>query len=80
MSFSPSYDHKCTATFFKTQCIIVWQGDTYKVHNVKVIPNEKCVPKHKLLVMNMWCKTTKRMHKKFKPRIRIYGSSRRNRQ
>ena len=30
--------------------IIVWQEDKAKVHNVKVIPNEECVPKHKLLV------------------------------
>jgi len=28
-------------------CIIVWQGDKAKVRNVKVIPNEECVPKHK---------------------------------
>jgi len=26
--------------------IMVRQGDKVKVHNVKVIPNEQCVPKH----------------------------------
>jgi len=30
--------------------IILQQEDRVKVRNVKVIPNEKCVPKHKLLV------------------------------
>ena len=33
--------------------IIVRQEDKAKVHNVKVIPHEECVPKHKLLVMDM---------------------------
>jgi len=33
--------------------IIVWQEDKAKVRNVKVIPNEECVPKHKLLVIDM---------------------------
>ena len=33
--------------------IIVQQKDKVKVRNVKVIPNEECVPKHKLLVMDM---------------------------
>jgi len=32
-------------------CIIVRQEDKAKVRNVKVIPNEECVPKHILLVM-----------------------------
>jgi len=32
--------------------IIVRQEDKAKVRNVKVIPNEECVPKHKLLVMD----------------------------
>jgi len=31
--------------------ITVWQGDKAKVLNVKVIPCEEGVPKHKLLVM-----------------------------
>jgi len=29
------------------------QEDKAKVRNVNVIPNEECVPKHKLLVMDM---------------------------
>ena len=33
--------------------IIAQQEDKAKVHNVKVIPNEECVSKHKLLVMDM---------------------------
>ena len=40
--------------------IIVRQEDKAKVCNVKVIPNEECVPKHKLLVMDMRFITTKR--------------------
>ena len=32
---------------------MVRQGDKAKVRNVKVIPHEECVPKHKLLVMDM---------------------------
>jgi len=40
-----------------------------KVRNVKVIPNEECVPKHKLLVMNMRFNTTKRWRKKFELRV-----------
>jgi len=30
--------------------IMVRQGDKAKVHNVKVNPNDECVPRHKLLV------------------------------
>ena len=40
--------------------IIVRQENKAKVRNVKVIPNEVCVPKHKLLVMDMQFNTTKR--------------------
>jgi len=29
----------------------VRQEDKAKIHNVKVIPSEECVPKHKLLVI-----------------------------
>ena len=58
--------------------IMVRQGDKVKVRNVKVIPNEECVLKHKLLVMDMRFSTTKRRHKKFEPRY-VYGNSRRNR-
>ena len=35
--------------------------------NVKVITSEECVPKHKLLVMDIWFKATKRWHGKFEP-------------
>jgi len=49
--------------------IIVQQEDKAEVCNVKVIPNEACVPKHKLLVMDMQFNTTKRWHKKFEPRV-----------
>jgi len=52
--------------------IIVWQEDKAKVHNVKVIPNEECVPKHKLLVMDMRFNTTKRWRKKFEPRVHVW--------
>jgi len=40
--------------------------------NVKVIPNEECVPKNKLLVMDMWFNATKRRRTKFKPRVRVW--------
>jgi len=50
--------------------IIVRQEDKAKVQNVKVIPNEECVPKHKLLVMDMQFSTRKRRRKKFEPRVR----------
>jgi len=40
--------------------------------NVKVIPHEKGVPKHKLLVKDMRFNTTKRWRKKFKPRVCVW--------
>ena len=43
--------------------IIVRQEDKTKVLNVEVIPNEECLPKHKLLVMDMQLNATKRWHK-----------------
>jgi len=52
--------------------IMVRQGDKVKVRNVKVIPNEECMPKHKLLVMDMRFNTTKGRHKKFEPRVRVW--------
>jgi len=52
--------------------IMVRQGDKLKVRNVKVIPNEECIPKHKLLVMDMRFNTTKRQHKKFEPRVHVW--------
>jgi len=51
---------------------MVRQGDKVTVCNVKVIPNEECVPKHKLLVMDMRFTTTKRRHKKFEPRVHVW--------
>jgi len=38
---------------------MVRQEDKAKIRNVKVITSEECVPKHKLLVMDMWFKATK---------------------
>ena len=52
--------------------IIVRQEDKAKVRNVKVIPNEECVPKHKLLVMDMQFSSRKRRRKKFEPRVRVW--------
>ena len=52
--------------------IIVQQEDKAKDHNVKVIPNKECVPKHKLLVMDMQFNTTERWHKKFDPRVHVF--------
>jgi len=49
--------------------IIVRQEDKAKVRNVKVIPNEECVSKHKLLVMDMQFNTTNRWRQKFEPRV-----------
>ena len=40
--------------------IMVRQEDKAKNRNVKVITSEECVPKHKLLVMDMWFKATKK--------------------
>jgi len=48
--------------------MIVQQEDKAKFCNVKVIPNEECVPKHQLLVIDMQFSTRKRWHKKFEPR------------
>jgi len=52
--------------------IIVRHKDKGKVRNVKVIGNEKCVPKHKLLVMDTRFNTTKRWRKKFEPRVHVW--------
>jgi len=52
--------------------IIVRQEDKAKVRNVKVIPNQECVPKHKLLVMDMRFNTTKRWCKKSEPRVSVW--------
>jgi len=52
--------------------IMVRQEDKAKIQNVKVITTEECVPKHKLLVMDMWFKATKRRRRKFEPRVRVW--------
>ena len=52
-------------------CIMVRQADKAKIRNVKVITSEECVPKHKLLVMDMWFKATKRRRRKLEPRVRV---------
>ena len=52
--------------------IMVREGNKVKVCNVKVIPNEECMPRHKLLVMDMWFNTAKRRHKKFEPRVCVW--------
>jgi len=39
--------------------MMVRQEDKANVRNVKVISSEECVPKHKLLVMDVWFKATK---------------------
>jgi len=57
--------------------IIVQQDHKAEVHNVKVIPHEECVRKHKLLVMDMRFNTRKRRRKKFELIECVYGSSRR---
>jgi len=51
---------------------IVWQEDKAKVCKVNVIPNEGCVPKHKLLAMDMQFNTIKIRHKKFEPTVHIW--------
>jgi len=51
---------------------MVRQEDKAKVRNVKVISSEECVPKHKLLVMDMWFKATKSWRGKFEPRVRVW--------
>jgi len=48
------------------------QEEKAKVRSVRVIPNEECVPKHKLLVMDMQFNTTKRWRKKFEPRVHVW--------
>jgi len=52
--------------------IMVQQEDKAKIRNVKVITSEECVPKHKLLVMDMWFKATKRRRRKFEPRVHVW--------
>jgi len=58
--------------------IIVQQEDKAKIRNVKVIPNEECVAKHKLLVMDMWFNTQKDGIRCLN-QVCVYGSLRRER-
>ena len=58
--------------------IMVRQEDKAKIRNVKVITSEECVPKHKLLVMDMWFKATKRRRRKFEPRSKPSLSKKRH--
>jgi len=51
---------------------MVRQEDKAKVRDVKVISSEECVPKHKLLDMDMWFNATKIWHRKFVPRVRVW--------
>jgi len=57
---------------------MVRQGNKVKVHNVKVIPNEECVPKHKLLVMDMQFNQQKDSIRSSSQEY-VYENSRRNR-
>ena len=57
---------------FKSMVDYITARQEDKVRNVKVIPNEDCVPKHKLLVMDMRFNRTKRWRKKFEPRVRVW--------
>ena len=52
--------------------IMVRQEDKATVRNVKVISSEECVPKHEVLVMDVWFKATKSWHRKFEPRVRVW--------
>ena len=58
---------------YQTNCRI-FQNDgvscSYFLYSV--ITSEECVPKHKLLVMDMWFKATKRWRRKFEPRVRVW--------
>jgi len=53
-------------------CQFVRQEDKTKIGNVKVIPNEEYVPRHKLLVMDMQINTRKRWRKMFEPRVHVW--------
>ena len=52
--------------------IMVWQEDKVKIRNVNIITSEECVPKHKLLVMDMWFEATKMRRRKFEPRVCVW--------
>ena len=52
--------------------IMARQEDKAKVRNIKVISSEERVPKHKLLVMDMWFKAGKCWRRKFEPRVHVW--------
>ena len=61
-----------TSYLLTVDYIMVRQEDKAKIRNVKVITSEECVPEHKLLVMDMRFKATKRRRRKFEPRVRVW--------
>ena len=67
-SYTVVLTHRGRRAFY----IMVRQEDKAKIRNVKVITSEECVPKHKLLVMDMWFKATIRRRRKFEPRVRVW--------
>ena len=52
--------------------LLAMMGHMAVSDNIKVISSEECVPKHKLLVMDMWFKATKTWHRKFEPRVHVW--------
>jgi len=54
----------------KSTVDILWFGRRTKPRFVT--SSEECVPKYKLLVMDMWFKATKTWHRKFEPRVRVW--------
>ena len=54
-------------SYFAYACSIV-----YFLFVLLVIASEECVPKHKLLVMDMRFKAKKRWRRKFEPRVRVW--------
>ena len=62
-------DDVCMVLLKVQLIILLCDEDKAKLRSVKVIPNEECVPKHKLLVMGMQFNTTKRWHKKFEHNV-----------
>jgi len=52
--------------------IMVRQEDKAKIRNVKVISSEECVPKHKMLVMDMWFEARKSWRRKFESRVHVW--------
>jgi len=46
--------------------------DRSMIRDVKILPNEICVPKHKLLVMDMKIKDVKKVSRQFGPKLKIW--------